>query len=103
MPIHPTTQAKMAQLERRVLDILMRDGGGSVNKHSQELLDQAGRHLGGLFSTLRQLDARLEKRTWDALAAYFGERQKSQEAEPVVVEKDPVVRESGGKKFRRSK
>jgi hypothetical protein len=92
----------MAQLERHVLDILERDGGAPVSQHSKELLVQAGRHLMGLFSTLRQLDARLEKRTWDALAAYFGEKQKAQEVEPVVVEKDPVVKEFGGKKIRRS-
>jgi hypothetical protein len=102
MPIHPNTQAQMAQLERRVLDILERDGGRPVGEHSQELLVQVGRHLGGLFSTLKQLDARLEKRTWDALAAYFAKRADPlPKAAPAPAVKDPVVKESGGKRYRR--
>ena len=101
MPLRPDTQFKNAQLERRVLDILEHDGGVPVKGHSKELLVQAGRHLMGLFATLRQLDGRLEKRTWDALAAYFSMRTKPQQTESVTVEKDPVVQESGGKKFRR--
>ena len=102
MPLRPDTQFKNSQLERRVLDILERDGGVPVKGHSKELLVQAGRHLMGLFATLRQLDGRLEKRTWDALAGYFSAKQEKHESEEAAVSKDPVTRETGAKKFRRS-
>ncbi len=97
MPINPETQRKLGQLERRVLDILERDHGRPVNETSKALLVQAGRHLMGLFSTLKQLDARLEKRTWDALSGYFSHRVRSDNApeEAVVVSRDPIARGSG--------
>ena len=103
MPVHPITQTKMAQLERRVLDILERDNGVPVSEHSKEQLVQVERHLMGVFSTLRQVDARLEKRIWDALAAYFSTRQEEKAASlEVVVPEDPVTKETGGRKFKRT-
>jgi hypothetical protein len=102
MPLNPSTQAKMGQLERCVLDILERDQGKPVNETSKMLLVQAGRHLQGLLSTLKQLDARLERRTLEALSSFFVHK-RDKRAETAVVESDPVSRETGKTKRRTNK
>lgn len=105
MPLDPSTQAKMGQLERRVLDILEHDGGRPVNEHSKTLLVQAGRHLQGLLSTLKQLDARLERRTLDALSGFFCHKKAAREevVDVVAGPKDPVSKETGKAKKRTNK
>lgn len=105
MPLNPETQRKLGELEKHVLDILGRDGGRPVNDTNKALLVQAARHLTGLSSSLKQLDARLEKRAWDVLAAFFGERAKRPPLHEVAVvgKEDPVSKEIGKTKKRTNK
>lgn len=95
MPLSPNSQAKLGDMERRLVVELEPIGS---SPHQKAIIAMVERHLVGLVNALKQVDSHLEGRVVSGMRQYLDEYEHEKEKEKERVEKKSSERKKGSAK-----